>query len=1027
LDTSHFYIYDSSAGSGKTYTITKEYLSILLKQEKAFAFQNILAITFTNKAAAEMKQRIVNALISFAGLDDSQDFDSLLIDVSEQTQLSKLEIKSKSLQILKFLIPNYASFEVSTIDRFNHRIIRTFARDLSLNQNFEIDMDSAPYIQKAVDQLIDEVGADEQLTSWLVEFVKYKVNNNKSGKIEKDLIDYAQLILNENNYEALEQLQRFELKDLKRIKNKISNYQKSVLEDLKSVAEQFLSLIKENNIDAVFFPRQTIPNYFKNILDEKIVGDFKSKWHENIEDTSFYSKKYEKEYGDIFKLIRPKIEELFLKSKVISLDYHLADRVLKNFVPLAMINEVQKRLNTIKKEDGILFINDFNRIISKQIKDQPAPFIYERLGEKFRHYFIDEFQDTSRLQWQNLLPLVENAITTQHDDGTSGSLYLVGDVKQSIYEWRGGDPQQFLDLSQNHKQPFSINSERKVLGDNWRSAKAIVNFNNTFFKFSAEKLTNPNHKELFKNAPQHSKKEKEGYVEINFLPEIKDKKERHEHQTLQLQKIIEENKKLGYHLNDICILVRKNQQGSAIAEAFNTFENPIPVVSQESLLIASDEKVKLLNKFFKLLHQFEHEVCVDFALDWLCFKEESQKNLTGILDKIKKMESHQIKDILSAINLEIDLLVYSKLSLYDKAEYALRLLGFEQEANAYLQFYLDEIFDFSSSKSSSMSAFIDYWDDVKGKKSITTSERTEAVNIMTIHKSKGLEFPVVIYAQANFILADLMKTNDWIELDENRYEIPFFYSSISESMSKLSPATLKSFEKNIGKEELSNMNTAYVAMTRAVDQLYILCEPILNSKKYKLENLLIDYLQSNHLFKEDQTQYSFGKKIQLEKNRKEYNQDYSEFESHDVQRYYQTLTANEILAKNSSQQIYGQEVHDLLQNVVYKNDVSKISTNEDTKRQLQDIVNHEDLSSYFDENWEIYNECDLAYGGQILRPDRVCIKDNKAVIIDYKTGIERDAHQQQLTNYKDALEAMDFSVERAILVYIRKNIYIKTI
>jgi ATP-dependent exoDNAse (exonuclease V) beta subunit len=356
------------------------------------------------------------------------------------------------------------------------------------------------------------------------------------------------------------------------------------------------------------------------------------------------------------------------------------------------------------------------------------------------------------------------------------------------------------------------------------------------------------------------------------------------------------------------------------------------------------------------------------------------------------------------------------------------LLGFDKKANAYLQFYLDEIFDFSVSKSSSMSTFLDYWEDVKGKKSITTSESADAVNIMTIHKSKGLEFPIVIYAHANFVLADLGKTNDWIALDEDEYEIPFFYSSISESISKLSPATLKSFEKNMSKQELSNMNTAYVAMTRAVDQLYILCEPILNSKKYKLENLLIDYLKLNHGFNEDEMRYRFGKRIQLKDIRKQFKQKYSEFESYEAQEFYETLVANETLEeKISTEQIYGQQVHDLLQNVVYKNDISKIETDEDTLKQLHEIVNLNELSNYFEESWDVYNECDLAYDGQILRPDRVCIKDKKAVIIDYKTGIERETHQQQLTIYKDALEAMDFSVERSILVYIRKNIYIKSI
>ena len=208
LKSPNFLIYNASAGSGKTYTITREYLCILLRQDQVFAFQNILAITFTNKAAAEMKQRIIRALVYFAGIETEKTHEDLLQDVIRQTGLTQKDIRDKSFKILKYLIPNYAGFEVSTIDSFNHRIIRTFAKDLSLNQNFDIDLDTEPYIQQAVENLIGDVGIDDQLTEWLVEFVHYKINRDKSGNILLDLNDYANLVLNENNYEALEKLQQ---------------------------------------------------------------------------------------------------------------------------------------------------------------------------------------------------------------------------------------------------------------------------------------------------------------------------------------------------------------------------------------------------------------------------------------------------------------------------------------------------------------------------------------------------------------------------------------------------------------------------------------------------------------------------------------------------------------------------------------------------------------------------------------------------------------------------------------------------
>lgn len=975
-----------------------------------------------------MKQRIVNALIYFAGLGGTENFESLRSDVAEQTQLSKTEIQQKSLNILKFLIPNYASFEVSTIDRFNHRIIRTFARDLKIDQNFEIDLDSAPYIQKAIDDLIEDVGENEELTSWLIEFVKYKVNNNKSGDIHKDLTAYAELILNENNYQALEEVQKLDLKDFKKIKHQIIHHQKSTYKSLRQLAEDFFRLLNENNIDSVCFPRQSIPKYFSGILEEKIEDQFKNQWHNSIETTSFCSRKYEKDFADRLEAIRPTIEQLFLESKTKSLAYHLADRVLKNFVPLAMISEVQKRLNTLKKEESILFINDFNRIISQQIIQQPAPFIYERLGEKFRHYFIDEFQDTSQLQWQNLQPLVDNAITTQHEDGTSGHLYLVGDVKQSIYEWRGGDPQQFLDLSQGNIQPFSIVSERKTLENNWRSAKEIVHFNNDFFEFAAQKLTNPKHQELFAKATQKHQKSNDGFVNIRFLEDLKDKQERLDNRIVNLQNIITDLQDNGYALSDICILVRKNKQGSAIAEAFNALDKPIPVVSQESLLIISDVKVKLAVKFLHFMHHFNQQTCVDFTLDWLLYTSEYSENLTEKLIQIKKLKLKEALAFLKPCGISADIELYRQFSIYDKAEYIIRQLGFAVKANVYLQFFLDEIFDYATTKSSSMRDFLAYWEEVKDKRSITTSEDTEAVNIMTIHKSKGLEFPVVIYAQANFVLADLGQTKDWIPLDKTTYGIPYFYSSISESISLLSKETETAYLKNLSQQELSNMNNAYVALTRAEEQLYILCEPITTSRKYKFEDLLKDFLKSKNLFDEDQQSFTFGNLIIKERPSNKLTVMSSGFDSYATYDYYAGLTPEKTLENQfTSQQVYGQEVHDLLQKIVYRDDLAKINAEKETLAKLADIINDENLSVFFGKDWTIYNEKDLVFDGQILRPDRVCIKADEAVIIDYKTGVERDVHQQQLISYKAALEAMGFTIISTFLVYIRKNIYIKTV
>jgi ATP-dependent exoDNAse (exonuclease V) beta subunit len=1024
LNLPHFYIYDASAGSGKTYTITKAYLCILLQQDKVFAFQNILAITFTNKAAAEMKQRIIKALIYFSGLGGDSSFESLLNDVSAEINLSPKDIQHKSFKVLKYLIPNYAGFEVSTIDSFNHRIIRTFAKDLNITQGFNIEMDTSPFIKEAVDGLIDDVGLDHELTTWLIDYVKYKIDNNKSGNIRLDLEDYSNLILNENNYEAIEKLSQFSLKDLKRIKLQILDLQSNIFEDLKQIAKVFKELLNRHKIDTKCFPRQTIPNYFDSILEGKIESGFNSKWHNEIHETSFYTKKYEKEYGQIIDSLRPEIEKLFLHSKAKSLEYHLTERIIKNFVPLAMINEVQYRLNKIKYEEGVLFINDFNRIISRHIKKQPAPFIYERLGEKFRHYFIDEFQDTSKLQWQNLMPLVENAITSQHDDGTSGNLYLVGDVKQSIYEWRGGDPQQFLELSQGIKNPFSIKAEKKVLGDNWRSTKEVVEFNNGFFNYASKMLTDDNHKELYAKAVQNVKQQGAGYVEVQFLNEVEAKDQRLVQRVKTLEDIVRSSLDQGYRLKDICILVRKNKMGSEIAEAFNNLQDPIPVTSQESLLISSDVKVQLLNLFLQVLNDFNEERSIDFIMFWLQFQNHKISNFHDILSQFTELNFNGFLQKLKDVGVSFEFETYNHLSLYDKTEYALRALRLEDKANAYLQFFLDEIFDFAHTKTGSMSGFLSYWEEVKSNKSISTSENADAVNVMTIHKSKGLEFPVVIYAHANFKLADLSKTEDWIELDEEKFGIPFIYSQVSESVSNLSDSFEKSVFLNRRKTELANLNTAYVAMTRAINQLYILSEPI-KARGLKFEDLLKEFFKTLNVFEEEKNIYNFGEKLKQPSQIKDHKEAKSStFESYPSQHFYSTLTAE--VADHKSVE-YGKHVHDIMQYVDYESELDNDHISEELKPKISEIVLHPEISKYFQKHWEVYNEIEITHQGKVFRPDRICVKGQEAVIIDYKTGAEKESHLSQLTKYKAALEAMDFAVKTSILVYIRKNIYIKSL
>jgi len=1021
---SNFIVYNASAGSGKTYTITREYLSILLKSSNPFTFQTILAITFTNKAASEMKNRVLNALIGFSGLDRSKLDRHLLSDVVRQTGLTSSEVEKKSLKTLKLLIANYADFEISTIDSFNHRIIRTFARDLRLSQNFSVQLDTDDYLSQAVDHLIDDIGEDEELTKWLTDFVRYKIENDTSGDIRYALLEYSKLVLNETNYNYLSKLQHMSLADFKKAKQNLSTARSKLLNELEQLDKEFHVLLDTNGIEAESFPRQTVPNYFKNIRQHKFKFAFTA---DQIPEKSFCKGTAAVGQEEKIDQVRPVIEDMLRLLFGLSTRLDILKRVQKSLTPLAMISQIQQKLNALKAEEEVLFPVDFNRLIGNQVAQQPAPFIYERLGEKFRHYFIDEFQDTSRLQWNNIIPLAEHALTSEDPISNESNLYLVGDVKQSIYEWRGGDAKLLLDLYlEASNNPFSIPTTTKALDKNWRSGRAIVDFNNQFFKFASEALSDPQHQSIYQKVEQEPTKEKQGFVELNFLDKDLSKEELKDERMRRVISYIYDCQEQGFSLNDICILVRNNKYGVEIAEALNNLEQPIPVVSQESLLLKNDLKIELLHHFILLVTTYTDELKVDFLLKWFTYKTIDAGQIHQLIDKRFNINPSEFYASLEEYDISFNADTYNNLPFYNRIEYMVESLGFTVTSNAYLQFYLDEVLDFSRTRSKNIHDFLEHWENYKDKLSISTSENSNAVNIMTIHKSKGLQFPVVIYAYANFNLSSLNKAYDWIPLDEEAFGIPVTYQRISNSVKALNKDFQLAYETNVRKTELANINTAYVCMTRAEDQLYVLIDPPRDKANLDLREMLTNYLSSKHVFVEDQSVYHFGEKEPVKaREPSESPSIYNNLSSYNAVRFLHTLTANEDGKALSVEAGFGIKIHKVLEQITYSSKYFNQPFENEFQSQVKQILTHPQLMSFYAKPWQVYNEVEIAFKNELLRIDRLCVKADEAVIIDYKTGAETPKDIQQITNYKKAIESLGYSNIQAYLVYIREFILVK--
>ena len=492
-DTS-FIIYNASAGSGKTYALAKEYLKIILASPQNF--KKILAITFTNKAVNEMKHRILNSLQEFSETQSVDTAAPLFHDLMVETALGFEALKATSGLRLKQILHNYAFFDISTIDKFTHRLIRTFAKDLKIPQNFEVVLDTDLLLQEAVERIIGKAGEDIEFTKVLLDFALEKIDDDRSWDIGFDLLKIGKLVFNENNIPHLAGLKEKELGDFlalqRLLKNKVSDIEKSVSEK----ASQCLDAIQKEGLDYKDFPYETLPKHFQRIRDGLYNPSqlYNNKLEENLIEGNILKAKSKPPSGALCALLLQHYQHI----KALIYKRGLFANILRNIIPFALLNAIQKELKTIQVENDQLSISEFNTLIAQEIKNQPAPFIYERLGEKYRHYFIDEFQDTSQMQWENLIPLIGSALEGEDAYGDMGSLFLVGDPKQAIYRWRGGKAEQFLELATHEKHPFTIPSKLVTLPKNYRSHAEIIKFNNAFFQSISPLLRNPTYQEFFR-------------------------------------------------------------------------------------------------------------------------------------------------------------------------------------------------------------------------------------------------------------------------------------------------------------------------------------------------------------------------------------------------------------------------------------------------------------------------------------------------------------------------------------------------
>ncbi|HEY0031000.1 MAG TPA: UvrD-helicase domain-containing protein [Bacteroidia bacterium] len=1053
----NFTVYKSSAGSGKTFTLVKEYLALALNDpsDSPQAYRHILAVTFTNKAAAEMKERIIKALKDLAEDDyssisaGSRTLLSILKEhkkLNASGQLDDAIIRKRAKNVLTAILHNYSDFAIGTIDSFVHKVVRTFAFDLKIPMSFEIEMDDDKLLGQAIDLLIAQIGNDEKLTKALVEFTESKTDDEKSWHIEHDLQLFAKNLLNEEGAFYIEKLRHLSVDDFFKIKDVLFSEIKKFESSVIKAAEKACTLIKNSSLTAkeFYYGDKGIAAYFEKLSKGRMDYIAPNTYVQCTcgEDKWYGGKISEKAKGDI-DAVKSALLDCFNAIQIIKdndhSDYILFDLINKNIYSLAVLNEIEKLLNEYKQQNNILHISEFNKMIAKIVLNEPIPFIYERLGERYNNYLIDEFQDTSVMQFQNLLPLIDNSLAQGH------FTMLVGDGKQAIYRWRGGEVEQFAllpEVFKHNDNPLVLereealirNHDPQVLDKNFRSKREVIEFNNLLFKCLSDKL-NDKYKNIYKGLEQgFNPANTGGFVQVEFIEGEKEEF-RGENMSRTLE-IIHQLQTDNYKLKDIAILVRKNTDGSEIANYLTG--KGIEVISSDSLLLSNSAEVNFLHSLLKYLSNTSDTIIQTEILEYLI--ASAFIKTTTLEDTLNSRTG--ISAILHNAKIDFSVTVLSKMALYELCEELIRIFRLNAIPNAYIQFFLDEVLNYSIKKNNNLNDFIVYWDEKRTKASLIVPQGMDAVSIMTIHRSKGLEFPVVILPFSNSEVSR-GKKNLWIDLENEK--LPDLPAAIVPANKKLNETPYGNlYEEETNKSLLDNLNVLYVGLTRAEERMYVLSgKPGRTPANFgSTSDMLAYYYQSKGEWQEEKKIYTFGEAMKHVPHKAQQAVSSYELLTFNSNRWRENIkmraAAPSIWNTNAAEvkKDYGVLVHTALAKIKTAADVipalnamcgeGLITTREmeELTTTLSKIVRLPGLAPHFAEGLTVKNEAEIVtLTGELFRPDRVVIRNKTAVIIDYKTGEERKdkKYEQQIIGYSDLLVQMGYVVTERLLVYIEKE------
>lgn len=978
-----------------------------------------------------MKHRVLSALRELSAGESK-----MMAVLVEESQLSELQIAERSAKVFEAMMTGYGAISILTIDKFINRLVRSFAFDLNLDADFRIELKIDRIVEAGVDRLLSKIGIDQALTKVVEAFVLQHVEDEHNVSLRDHLITFGKLGFQENYHILTERLSEFNAQEFLELYRDFSAEYAQAIERVSDFGEEAVEIIEAAKISSAF-SRGSVPKFFADIASGKL--------HEpkptvvKAFDEGIFTKKNES--PDIVARVNdiaPGLTELYgeicreLASPEMAI-VKLKKGIAKNMFPMAVLTAIDENIKEIQEEGKSRSFSELNRMIELLVKDNPAPFIFERIGERFHHFLIDEFQDTSVMQWRNFLPLIDHALAR-------GKFNLVvGDGKQAIYRWRNGDVLQLQklphligelnDIEREREQSLIRAAERAQLTENYRSAKEVVDFNNSLFTnlpaFLPDDLRG-----IYEGAAQHPKGADGGWVTNVRIPASETEKV-HE----QILMHIEANRALGYRLNDIAILVRRNKEGVGIAEFL--LENNIPAITEESLQLGGHPAVMSVIYLMKAIEGGvkDERSAVQFMQNLAAIRPD----IVNLGDDLVRYTALPAEGVYKG-HFNLDLFLAERLNsierrriggmpLYDMVDRICKGLGLYDHYEAYSEALLQLALEYQSSESEGLSGFLRFWDLTAHTRSIKVPDTVEGVKLMTVHKAKGLEFPVVIACFSNLVnQPGYLK----VDLDPEIFTLPM--AMVLESDAKESWAH-DQYRAEQARSFIDDLNVCYVACTRAVNHLHIITgEAKTNAPD---PESLIGWLSGRLSEMRGMGEYGVvlesGTPLKSEKEAAATTGiELQSFRSSDPLGRIKVSADKEALFTEKGQlsaRQRGTELHRLVASVRKLSDLENIKAMptpwqrmskiewDKLIEDLEHIVADLNQMGWFDGSSGLLIERELVLAnGDVKRPDRVLLND-LVHVLDFKTGSPEDKHKKQLGDYAAALQVLEQKDVKAWVYY----------